>query len=75
MAKKQTSNLKSRIKLVCEEIINLDLPTEKQIAGAIKSSLDAHHGELNISSTAKRIKGAIKQARMTQLERLEKILG
>lgn len=75
MIKNQPRSSKSLIKSVCEEIINLDIPTEKQIAGAIKSSLDAHHGKLNISSTAKRVKGTIKQARLEQRNLLEKKLG
>ena len=56
MSKSQSWDLESRVKSICEEVINLDSPTEKQIAGAIKSSLDAHSGKLNISSAAKRIK-------------------
>lgn len=75
MSKSWSWGLKSRIKSICEEVINLDLPTEKQIAGAIKSSLDAHSGKLNISSAAKRIKGTIKQARKEQLERLRTIIN
>ena len=62
MSKNQSWDLKSRIKSICEEVIN------------IKNSLEAHGGKLNISSAAKRIKGTIKQARKEQLERLRTII-